>query len=205
MSMFLLLSLSVCSLISLSVSSCMLASTAGPSRYHGDGSRHRLSAVISCMLPAGIFLDSSLVIICFLSFIMKPLSPSLSLSSVAWSFSHIPPLWLLLSFWPSSTPVPSYHIVSSPRWQNCISRNPQPLDLITDAQDGVAINTSHYCHSLILFPCNTSVIFPSQWSSSLHSAPSALCCIALSTLHFQPHFLFTHQSFFSPPSSVSLL
>lgn len=68
MSTVLLPALSVCSLISLSASSCVQASPAGPSCYHGDESRHRLSAVISCMRPTGIFLDSPLVIICVLSF-----------------------------------------------------------------------------------------------------------------------------------------
>lgn len=45
------------------------ASPASPSRYHGDESRHRLSAVISCMLSAGIFLDPppAPVVVCVLS------------------------------------------------------------------------------------------------------------------------------------------
>ena len=64
MSLVSLPALSVCSLISSSVSSCVPASLAGLCCYHGDESRHRLSAVISCMLPTGIFLDSPLVIIC---------------------------------------------------------------------------------------------------------------------------------------------
>ena len=72
--------LSVCSLISSSVSSCVLASHAGPSCYHGDESRHRLSAVISRMLPTGVFLHSPLVIVCVLSFHRESHTPSISLS-----------------------------------------------------------------------------------------------------------------------------
>lgn len=104
MSMVLLPPLSVCSLISLSVSSCMLASPAGPSCYHGDESRHRLSALISCMLPTGIFLDSPLVIVCVLSFQRKStLPPSFCLSS-PWLI----PLCCLLCFssWPYSASFP---------------------------------------------------------------------------------------------------
>lgn len=103
MSMGFLPALSVCSLISLSVCSCVLASSAGPSCYHGDESRRRLSAVISCMLSMGIFLDSPLVIICVLSvhheatlcpftaFQYSPLSPSYSSVVSSWSLLD-PPL-----------------------------------------------------------------------------------------------------------------
>lgn len=144
MSLFLVPARYVCSLISSSESSYVLASSAGPSCYHGDESRHRLSAVISCMLPAGIFLDSPLVIICVPAFHHKAtLSTSLSLSS-ALSCSWLlcvspldPPLLLcLLAFYPAVT--------SSSRWQIFSTRQPQSLDLITDPLDGAAINMSHW-------------------------------------------------------------
>lgn len=55
LSILLLSALSVCSLISLSVSSYVLVSPTGPSCCHGDESRHRLSAAISSKLPTGVF------------------------------------------------------------------------------------------------------------------------------------------------------
>ncbi len=116
MSTVLLPPLSVYSLISLSVSSCVLASPAGPSCYHGDESRHRLSAVISCMLPTGIFLDSPLVIICVLSFHRKSHTHSISLS--LWAL-HSPLSDLCLSVVSSSSsldpplPVSPLSILSS--------------------------------------------------------------------------------------------
>lgn len=211
MSMVLLPPLSVCSLISLSVSSCVLAGPAGPSCYHGDESRHRLSAVISCMLPTGIFLDSPLVIICVLSFHHKgTLSPSLcpfKLCTLLSSPRLIPLCCLLLC--PSLTPTPpprpvppSPAVVSSPRWQICSSRKPQPLDLITDAQDGATINTSHWWSSSPL-PYSSLLqqirrYYPPH--SPLLPIPSSVTSLC-SLPHLCPRPSLAHYPS-SPPSSV---
>lgn len=109
-------------------SSCVLASPASPSSYHGDESRQRLSAVISCTLPTGFFLDSPLVIICVLSFHC--------LNTLSLSVSHCPfkPRTLystsspsvVSSSWPSSalsySPPCSPAVVSRPGWQICSSQ-----------------------------------------------------------------------------------
>lgn len=90
--------MSVCSLISLSVSLCVLASSAGPSRYHGDESRHRQSAIISYTLPTEFLLYSPLVYICVLSLHSHTFSVSTPISPTPLLTSHQSP-FLLPSQW----------------------------------------------------------------------------------------------------------
>lgn len=71
------------------VSVCVLASSAGPSCYHGDESRHRQSAVISYTLPTEFLLYSPLVYICVLS--LHLYSHTFCLCKLYTPFSHVTP------------------------------------------------------------------------------------------------------------------
>lgn len=119
--------MSVCSLISLSVSLCVLASSAGPSRYHGDESRHRQSAIISYTLPTEFLLYSPLVYICVLSLHSHTFSVSTPISPTPLLTSH------LFSFLPSELWSPASGV-----WFNR-----KLLDQMAHVQDGATINMTH--------------------------------------------------------------
>lgn len=117
-------------------SSCMPASPASPSSYHGDESRQRLSAVISCTLPTGFFLRFPSGHYLCLVFSLFKLSLTLSLPpcfllTVPLSTARSPLLstssrLVISSSWPSSAlprspPCSSSCGVSPPRRQICCS------------------------------------------------------------------------------------
>lgn len=141
-------------------SSCMPASPASPSSYHGDESRQRLSAVISCTLPTGFFLRFPSGHYLCLVFSLFKLSLSLSLSrcvppsfllTVPLSTAHSPLLstssrLVVSSSWPSSAlprspPCSSSCGVSPPDDKFAALRKPQPLDHIADIRDEAKIDT----------------------------------------------------------------
>lgn len=138
----------------------MPASPASPSSYHGDESRQRLSAVISCTLPTGFFLRFPSGHYLCLVFSLFKLSLTLSLPPCflltvplstarspllfsprlpAWSSPPLDPPLPFLVLLPAAPAVASH----PPEDKFAALTKPQPLDHIADIRDEAKIDTEY--------------------------------------------------------------
>lgn len=172
---------------------CVLASSAGPSCYHGDESRHRQSAVISYTLPTEFLLYSPLVYICVLS--LHLYSHTFCLCKLYTPFSHVTPDQSLA--FSHSPPSELWSLASG------VCFNRKLLDQMADVQDGATINMTHQwaawplLYYLSLWKINRYYTLHSAIIVSPPQALSSPCLLITSILVFHPLFGATSACTFS--------